>query len=46
MFSKKYFSLFIFRNILQSETERLMSQCLQWDGKLELDIPEDGKTEL
>ncbi|NXJ13236.1 DLGP5 protein, partial [Odontophorus gujanensis] len=32
-----------FRNILQSETERLMSQCLQWDGKLELDIPEDAK---
>ncbi|NXF90903.1 DLGP5 protein, partial [Eubucco bourcierii] len=32
-----------FRNILQSETEGLMSQCLQWDGKLELDIPEDAK---
>ncbi|NXK02477.1 DLGP5 protein, partial [Herpetotheres cachinnans] len=32
-----------FRTILQSETERLMSQCLQWDGKLELDIPEDAK---
>ncbi|NWU63214.1 DLGP5 protein, partial [Pterocles burchelli] len=32
-----------FRNILQSETEKLMSQCLQWDGKLELDIPEDAK---
>ncbi|NXL93555.1 DLGP5 protein, partial [Alectura lathami] len=32
-----------FRNILQSETERLLSQCLQWDGKLELDIPEDAK---
>ncbi|NXG84130.1 DLGP5 protein, partial [Stercorarius parasiticus] len=32
-----------FRNSLQSETERLMSQCLQWDGKLELDIPEDAK---
>ncbi|XP_026705626.1 disks large-associated protein 5 [Athene cunicularia] len=32
-----------FRNILQSETERLMSQCLQWDGKFELDIPEDAK---
>ncbi|XP_069639218.1 disks large-associated protein 5 isoform X2 [Haliaeetus albicilla] len=32
-----------FRNILRSETERLMSQCLQWDGKLELDIPEDAK---
>uniref|UniRef100_A0A8C4JW23 DLG associated protein 5 n=1 Tax=Dromaius novaehollandiae TaxID=8790 RepID=A0A8C4JW23_DRONO len=30
-------------NILQSETERLMSHCLQWDGKLELDIPEDAK---
>ncbi|KAM9381003.1 disks large-associated protein 5 [Phaethornis superciliosus] len=32
-----------FRNILQSETDRLMSQCLQWDGKFELDIPEDAK---
>ncbi|KAM6311744.1 disks large-associated protein 5 [Aegotheles albertisi] len=32
-----------FRNILRSETERLMSQCLQWDGKFELNIPEDGK---
>ncbi|XP_040529802.1 disks large-associated protein 5 [Gallus gallus] len=32
-----------FRNILQSETERLMSQCLQWDGKLELGIPEDAE---
>ncbi|NXH13642.1 DLGP5 protein, partial [Bucco capensis] len=32
-----------FRNILLSETQRLMSQYLQWDGKLELDIPEDAK---
>ncbi|XP_014802485.1 PREDICTED: disks large-associated protein 5 [Calidris pugnax] len=32
-----------FRNILRSETERLTSQCLQWDGKIELDIPEDAK---
>ncbi|XP_053925083.1 disks large-associated protein 5 isoform X1 [Cuculus canorus] len=32
-----------FRNVLRSETERLMSQCLQWDGKFELDIPEDAK---
>ncbi|XP_008939805.1 PREDICTED: disks large-associated protein 5, partial [Merops nubicus] len=32
-----------FRSILRSETERLMSQCLQWDGKLELDVPEDAK---
>ncbi|NXG55326.1 DLGP5 protein, partial [Hemiprocne comata] len=32
-----------FRNILQSETEKLMSRCLQWDGKFELDIPEDAK---
>ncbi|KAG6928683.1 DLG associated protein 5, partial [Chelydra serpentina] len=30
-----------FRNVLASETERLMSHCLQWDGKFELDIPED-----
>ncbi|NXL45739.1 DLGP5 protein, partial [Podilymbus podiceps] len=32
-----------FRNILRSETEKLVSQCLQWDGKIELDIPEDAK---
>ncbi|XP_009906579.2 disks large-associated protein 5 [Dryobates pubescens] len=32
-----------FRNVLQSETEGLMSQCLRWVGKLELDIPEDAK---
>ncbi|XP_076201833.1 disks large-associated protein 5 [Aptenodytes patagonicus] len=32
-----------FRNILRCETERLMSQCLHWDGKFELDIPEDAK---
>ncbi|NXX96712.1 DLGP5 protein, partial [Centropus bengalensis] len=32
-----------FRKILQSETERLMSLCLQWDGRFELDIPEDAK---
>ncbi|NXU48296.1 DLGP5 protein, partial [Turnix velox] len=32
-----------FRNILQSETEKLTFQCLQWDVKLELDIPEDAK---
>ncbi|NWS59810.1 DLGP5 protein, partial [Chunga burmeisteri] len=32
-----------FRNILRSETERLMSQVLQWNGKFELDIPEDAK---
>ncbi|XP_032547827.1 disks large-associated protein 5 isoform X1 [Chiroxiphia lanceolata] len=32
-----------FRNILRIQTERLLSQCLQWDGNLELDIPEDAK---
>ncbi|NXJ98949.1 DLGP5 protein, partial [Corythaixoides concolor] len=32
-----------FRNILRSETEKLMSQCLHWDGKFELDIPDDAK---
>ncbi|KAF1478376.1 Disks large-associated protein 5, partial [Pygoscelis antarcticus] len=32
-----------FRNVLRCETERLMSQCLHWDGKFELDIPEDAK---
>ncbi|NXO78147.1 DLGP5 protein, partial [Sitta europaea] len=32
-----------FRNILRTETEQLLSQCLQWEGNLELDIPEDAK---
>ncbi|XP_028363458.1 disks large-associated protein 5 isoform X1 [Phyllostomus discolor] len=32
-----------FRTILQSETEKLTSQCLEWDRKLELDIPDDAK---
>ncbi|NWI37394.1 DLGP5 protein, partial [Picathartes gymnocephalus] len=32
-----------FRNILGTETERLLSQCLQWEGNVELDIPEDAK---
>ncbi|KAF6351115.1 DLG associated protein 5 [Rhinolophus ferrumequinum] len=32
-----------FRNILQSETEKLNSHCLEWDRKLELDIPDDAK---
>ncbi|XP_053140020.1 disks large-associated protein 5 isoform X2 [Hemicordylus capensis] len=32
-----------FRNILQSETERLTSHCLEWDGTAEMDIPEDAK---
>ncbi|KFO86696.1 Disks large-associated protein 5, partial [Buceros rhinoceros silvestris] len=32
-----------FRSILRSETEKLMSQCLQWDGRLELDIPGDAQ---
>ncbi|KAJ7421165.1 disks large-associated protein 5 isoform X3 [Pitangus sulphuratus] len=32
-----------FRNILRTETEKLLSQCLQWDGNLDLDIPEDAK---
>ncbi|NXO67709.1 DLGP5 protein, partial [Phainopepla nitens] len=32
-----------FRSILRAETERLLSQCLQWEGNLELDIPEDAK---
>ncbi|XP_006160650.1 disks large-associated protein 5 [Tupaia chinensis] len=32
-----------FRNILQSETEKLTSHCLEWDKKLELDIPDDAK---
>ncbi|XP_063003750.1 disks large-associated protein 5 [Elgaria multicarinata webbii] len=32
-----------FRNILRSETERLASCCLEWDGTAEMDIPEDAK---
>ncbi|XP_057587860.1 disks large-associated protein 5 isoform X2 [Hippopotamus amphibius kiboko] len=32
-----------FRNILQSETEKLTSHCLEWDRKLELDIPDAAK---
>uniref|UniRef100_A0A8D2AWM2 DLG associated protein 5 n=1 Tax=Sciurus vulgaris TaxID=55149 RepID=A0A8D2AWM2_SCIVU len=32
-----------FRNILRSETEKLTSYCLEWDRKLELDIPDDAK---
>ncbi|NXT63479.1 DLGP5 protein, partial [Chaetops frenatus] len=32
-----------FRSILQTETQRLLSQCLQWEGNLELDIAEDAK---
>ncbi|XP_029422538.1 disks large-associated protein 5 isoform X2 [Nannospalax galili] len=32
-----------FRNILQSETDKLTSHCLEWDRKLDLDIPDDAK---
>uniref|UniRef100_G3UN02 DLG associated protein 5 n=1 Tax=Loxodonta africana TaxID=9785 RepID=G3UN02_LOXAF len=32
-----------FRSILQSETEKLTSRCLEWDKQLELDIPDDAK---
>ncbi|XP_004682150.1 PREDICTED: disks large-associated protein 5 [Condylura cristata] len=32
-----------FRNVLQSETEKLTSHCLEWDKKLQLDIPDDAK---
>ncbi|NWV79652.1 DLGP5 protein, partial [Dasyornis broadbenti] len=32
-----------FRNILRTETDRLLSQCLQWEENLELEIPEDAK---
>ncbi|KAG8126659.1 hypothetical protein E2320_021803 [Naja naja] len=34
-----------FRNILQSERERLTSFCLEWDKTVEIDIPEEGKRE-
>uniref|UniRef100_A0A8C6VMW9 DLG associated protein 5 n=1 Tax=Naja naja TaxID=35670 RepID=A0A8C6VMW9_NAJNA len=32
-----------FRNILQSERERLTSFCLEWDKTVEIDIPEEAK---
>ncbi|XP_041489954.1 disks large-associated protein 5 isoform X1 [Microtus oregoni] len=32
-----------FRTILQLETDRLTSHCLEWDRKLDLDIPDDAK---
>ncbi|XP_048218478.1 disks large-associated protein 5 isoform X1 [Perognathus longimembris pacificus] len=32
-----------FRHTLQSETEKLTALCLEWDRKLELDIPDDAK---
>ncbi|XP_043842370.1 disks large-associated protein 5 isoform X2 [Dromiciops gliroides] len=32
-----------FRNILQSETERLTGFCHEWEKKLTLDIPDDAK---
>lgn len=32
-----------FRNVLQSETETLTSYCLEWDTKLQLDIPDTAK---
>ncbi|ERE92649.1 disks large-associated protein 5 [Cricetulus griseus] len=32
-----------FRKILQSETDKLTSHCLEWERKLELDIPDDAK---
>ncbi|XP_036603990.1 disks large-associated protein 5 [Trichosurus vulpecula] len=32
-----------FRNILQSETERLTGFCHEWEKKLILDIPDDAK---
>lgn len=34
------------RNILRSETEKLTSHCLEWDRKLDLDIPDDGEGTL
>ncbi|KAM4663089.1 disks large-associated protein 5 isoform 2-T2 [Discoglossus pictus] len=32
-----------FRNILISETQRLSEMCRRWDGRVEIDIPEDAK---
>ncbi|KFO29695.1 disks large-associated protein 5 [Fukomys damarensis] len=32
-----------FRNILRSETEKLTLNCLAWDRKLELDLPDNAK---
>ncbi|XP_030070019.1 disks large-associated protein 5 isoform X2 [Microcaecilia unicolor] len=33
-----------FRGTLCSESKRLMSLCVEWEEKLELDIPEDAKS--
>nr|XP_012306427.1 disks large-associated protein 5 [Aotus nancymaae]XP_012306429.1 disks large-associated protein 5 [Aotus nancymaae] len=41
--SQPYHDVPYFRNILQSETEKLTSHCLKWDRKLDLDIPDDAK---
>lgn len=35
--------VFYFRRILHSETDKLTSHCLEWDRKMELDIPDDGR---
>ncbi|XP_061468499.1 disks large-associated protein 5 [Rhineura floridana] len=32
-----------FRNLLQCETQRLKSHCLEWEGTAETDIPQDAK---
>lgn len=32
-----------FRNVLQSESETLTSYCLEWDQKLQLDIPDEAQ---
>ncbi|KAL6089313.1 hypothetical protein STEG23_015693, partial [Scotinomys teguina] len=32
-----------FRKILQSETDQLTSHCLEWERKLQLDVPDDAK---
>ncbi|XP_058422953.1 disks large-associated protein 5 isoform X2 [Diceros bicornis minor] len=41
--SQSQHNVLYFRNILRSETEELTSHCLEWERKLELDIPDEAK---
>ncbi|XP_013971390.1 disks large-associated protein 5 [Canis lupus familiaris] len=41
--SQPHHDVLYFRNSLRLETEKLTSHCLEWDRKLELDIPDDAK---
>ncbi|XP_014647001.1 PREDICTED: disks large-associated protein 5-like [Ceratotherium simum simum] len=41
--SQSYHNVLYFRTILPSETEKLTSYCLEWERKLELDIPDEAR---